>query len=65
MSEALPVREILAKDDIAPPDEVASNEQADDLVLVQRAQLGDYDLAATHVAESNLPCHEPFPGILK
>ena len=42
MSEALPVREIVSKEEIAPPDDIASNDQAEDLVLVQRAQQGDY-----------------------
>jgi len=42
MSEALPVREIVSKEEIIPPDDIASNEQAEDLVLVQRAQQGDY-----------------------
>ena len=42
MSEALPVREIVSKEEIVPPDDIASNEQSEDLVLVQRAQQGDY-----------------------
>jgi RNA polymerase sigma-70 factor (ECF subfamily) len=41
MSEPLPLPEVAAPEAILPPDEVASNEQTEDLVLVQRAQEGD------------------------
>src|SRR5262245_21073960 len=42
MSKALPLREVVSKEEVASPDEVASNEQSEDLTLVQRAQHGDY-----------------------
>jgi RNA polymerase sigma-70 factor, ECF subfamily len=41
MSEPLPLPEVAAPETVLPPDEISSNEQVEDLVLVQRAQEGD------------------------
>lgn len=54
MSKPLPLPEVVAPETILPPDDVTSNEQTEDLVLVQRAQEGDivaYDMLVQRYQE--------------
>jgi RNA polymerase sigma-70 factor (ECF subfamily) len=54
MSEPLSLPELAAPEAIAPPDDVGSSEQTEDLVLVQRAQDGDivaYDVLVQRYQE--------------